>query len=410
MNIDKWPPIALLIPLLVLIACNRQPATSARQDTGPVAVRVAPVTVRQMQRVVESVGTLFPYDEAIISAEVEGRAEEVLVDLGDRVTLGQPMVRIADEEQRYLLAQNEAQLRQSLQRLGLKSDKERVKDIRDTPEVRRAQADLTDSEQRLGRTRRLVDQSVGSQQDLDQADARYKSSLAAYDSTVISTRNLIQEVERFKAVVDLQRKKLRDTSVRAPFAGSVKERQVTVGQYLRANTPLFTLVKIDPIRLRIEIPERMAPWVKVGQMARVTVEAFKDREFQGKIWRISPTVDQSKRTFIVEALINNASGELKPGSYAKARVGTDHVESINLIPTRAISYVFGSNKAFVLQGDTIEARDLKLGDRFGEEVEVTEGVKEGDTIAVTQVSRVDTGTKVRVVTGEAKGAGARRPR
>lgn len=397
------------MPLLVLLGCNRQPPAPARQDTGPVAVRVAPVTVRQMQRVVESVGTLFPYDEAIISAEVEGRAEEVLVDLGDRVTLGQPMVRIADEEQRYLLAQNEAQLRQSLQRLGLKSDKERVKDIRDTPEVRRAQADLTDSEQRHGRTRRLVDQSVGSQQDLDQADARYKSSLAAYDSTVISTRNLIQEVERFKAVVDLQRKKLRDTNVRAPFAGSVKERQVTVGQYLRANTPLLTLVKIDPIRLRIEIPERMAPWLKVGQMAKVTIEAFKDREFQGKIWRISPTVDQSKRTFIVEALINNASGELKPGSYAKARVATDHIESINLIPTRAVSYVFGSNKAFVVQGDTIEARDLKLGDRFGEEVEVMDGVKEGETIAVTQVSRLDTGTKVRVVTGDAKGAGAKRP-
>ena len=392
------------------MACNRQPVAPARQDTGPVAVRVAPVTVRQMQRVVEGVGTLFPYDEAIISAEVEGRAEEVLVDLGDRVTPGQPMVRIADEEQRYLLAQNEAQLRQSLQRLGLQSDKERVKDIRDTPEVRRAQADLTDSEQRLGRTRRLVDQSVGSQQDLDQADARYKSSLAAYDSIVISTRNLIQEVERFKAVVDLQRKKLRDTSVRAPFAGSVKERQVTVGQYLRANTPLLTLVKIDPIRLRVEIPERMAPWVKVGQMAKVTVEAFKDREFQGKIWRISPTVDQSKRTFIVEALINNTSGELKPGSYAKARVGTDHIESINLIPTLAMSYVYGSNKAFVLQGDTVEARDLKLGDRFGEEVEVTDGVKEGDTIAVTQVSRLDTGTKVRVVTGDAKEGGARRPR
>ena len=118
----------------------------------------------------------------------------------------------------------------------------------------------------------------------------------------------------------------------------------------------------------------------------------------------------SKRTFIVEALINNTAGELKPGSYAKARVATDHIESINLIPTRAVSYVYGSNKAFVLQGDTIEARDLKLGDRFGEEVEVTDGVKEGDTVATTQVSRLDTGTKVRVVTGDAKEAGARRPR
>lgn len=405
MTVSTWPRAAVVLPLLFLLACNRGQMVSQKQDSGPIAVRVAPVTVRELRRVVESVGTLFPYDEAIISAEVEGRVEEVAVDLGDRVSAGHLMVRIADEEQRYLLAQNEAQLRQSLQRLGLKSEKERVKDIRDTPDVRRAQADLTDSEQRHSRTRRLVEQGVGSQQDFDQAEARYKASLAAYDFTVIATRNLIQEVDRFKAVVDLQRKKLRDTNVRAPFAASVKERQVTVGQYVRANTPLLTLVKTDPIRLRVEIPERMAPWVKVGQIAKVTIEAFTNREFQGKIWRISPTVDQSKRTFVVEALIDNAAGDLKPGSYAKAHVTTDRIERMNLIPTRAVTYVFGSNKAFVVNGDTVEARELKLGDRFGEEVEVREGLKEGENVAVTQVQRLDTGTKVRVVAGDAKRPG-----
>jgi len=405
MTVSKWPRSAVVLPLLFLLACNRGQRVSQKQDSGPIAVRVAPVTVRELRRVVESVGTLFPYDEAIISAEVEGRVEEVAVDLGDRVSAGHLMVRIADEEQRYLLAQNEAQLRQSLQRLGLKSEKERVKDIRDTPDVRRAQADLTDAEQRHSRTRRLVEQGVGSQQDFDQAEARYKASLAAYDSTLIATRNLIQEVDRFKAVVDLQRKKLRDTNVRAPFDASVKERQVTVGQYVRANTPLLTLVKTDPIRLRVEIPERMAPWVKVGQIAKVTIEAFTNREFQGKIWRISPTVDQSKRTFVVEALIDNAAGDLKPGSYAKARVTTDRIERMNLIPTRAVTYVFGSNKAFVVNGDTIEARELKLGDRFGEEVEVMEGLKEGENVAVTQVQRLDTGTKVRIVAGDAKRPG-----
>ncbi len=402
MTIPKWSRAAFLVPLLISSACSKRQAAPTRQDSGPVNVRVAPVTVREMRRVVEGVGTLFPYDEAIISAEVEGRVEEVKVDLGDSVDAGQLMVRIADEEQRYLLAQNEAQLRQSLQRLGLKSEKERVRDIRDTPDVRKAQADLTDSEQRHRRTRQLVEQGVGSQQDLDQAEARLKASQAAYDSIVIATRNLIQEVDRFRAVVDLQRKKLRDTSVRAPFASSVKERQVTVGQYVRANTPLLTLVKTDPIRLRVEIPERMAPWVKVGQIAKVTVEAFRDREFQGKIWRISPTVDQSKRTFVVEALIANQAGDLKPGSYAKAHVSTDHVERMNLIPARAVSYVFGSNKAFVVQGDVVDARELKLGDRFGEEVEILEGVKAGETVAVTQVQRLDAGTKVRVTTGEGK--------
>jgi len=405
MTIEKRLYAAVTLIFTGLCACNRPQPATGRQDSGPVPVRVAPVTVREMRRVVESVGTLFPYDETIISAEVEGRVEDVTVDLGDRVNAGQVMVRIADEEQRYLLAQNEAQLRQSLQRLGLKSEKDRVQNLRETPDVRRAQADLTDAEQRYRRTQKLVEQGVGSQQDLDQAEARYKASLAAYDATLIATRNLIQEVERYKAAVDLQRKKLRDTLVRAPFASSVKERMVTVGQYVRANTPLLVLVKTDPIRLRLEIPERMAPWVKAGQVARVSLEAFKDREFQGKIWRISPTVDQSKRTFLVEALIGIAAGELKPGSYAKAVVVTDHTERINLIPVRAVTYVYGSNKAFVVHGDTVEARELKLGDRFGEEVEVLEGLREGEMIAVTGVQRLDTGTKVRVAAENGKRSG-----
>ena len=94
--------------------------------------------------------------------------------------------------------------------------------------------------------------------------SRYKAQQAAYDATVNQARNLLQDIERNKASLELQRKKLRDTTVYAPFAAAVKERQVTLGQYVRPNTPLFTLVKTDPIRLRLEVPERMAPWIKNG--------------------------------------------------------------------------------------------------------------------------------------------------
>ncbi len=381
---------------LAVAGCGRQQPVQARQDTGPVEIRIASVKTREIQRIVESVGTLYPYDEVIVSAEIDGPVREVLADLGDSVKEGQVLARISDEEQNYLVAQNEAQLRQSLERLGLKSEKEKVRDVRETPDVRRAQADLVDAQQRFDRTRRLVDQRIGSQQDFDQAEARYKAMQAAYDSTVYQTRNLIQEVERFKAVLDLQRKKLRDTVVRAPFAGAVKERQVTAGQYVRVNTPLFTLVKTDPIRLRIEVPERMAPWVREEQTAEVSVEAFGERKFQGRIWRISPTVDQSKRTFIVEALIRNPGSELKPGSYAKARIRTSKVEEIRLIPFRSVNYVLGSYKAYVVNGAAVEGREVKLGDRFDQDVEVIEGLNAGDRIATTQLARLDTGVKVRV--------------
>jgi membrane fusion protein (multidrug efflux system) len=177
----------------------------------------------------------------------------------------------------------------------------------------------------------------------------------------------------------------------------VKERTVTPGQYVRVNTPLITLVKIDPIRLRLEVPERMAPWVKEGQIAECEVEAFEGRRFNGKIWRISPTVDQAKRTFVVEALIENPNGLLKPGSYARARIPTNKVETIKLVPNTAVNYVFGSNKAYVIANGTVQTREVKLGDRFGENIEIAEGVELSEQVAVTQLNRLDTGTRVRIV-------------
>lgn len=357
-------------------------------------VRSADARERVVKRTVESVGTLFPLDETIVSAEIDGRVDRVDVDLGDFVNKGQVMVHISDEEQRYLLAQNEAQLRSSLERLGLSKDTDRVQDVKTTPDVRRAEADLFDAEQRFKRTRELRDQGIGAQADLDQAQARFNSAKANYDSVVNQTRNLIQEVERFKAVVDLQRKKLRDTTVYAPFSASVKERQVTVGQFVRANTPLMTLVKTDPLRLRLDVPERMAPWVKVGQIAQVEVEAFEGQKFSGKIWRVSPTVDQAKRTFVAEALIENPGMRLKPGSYAKARIPTDKAETIVLLPTRAVQYILGSNKAYVIKDGVIEAREVKVGERFETEVEILEGVAAGETVATTNLPRLDTGSKV----------------
>jgi multidrug efflux pump subunit AcrA (membrane-fusion protein) len=385
------------VVLLLLSGCARQGVEAKKQEGGVVSVNVAPVEVREVRRTVESVGTMFPYDESSISAEIDGRVDDIKVDLGDQVTAGQVMVHIADEEQRYLLAQQEAQLRQALEKLGLKNESDKLNDIREAPGPRQAQADLYDAESRFKRVKSLVDQQIMSQSELDQAQSRYSAMQAAYENALYTARNLVSTVEQFKAQVDLQRKKLRDTTVRAPFGGYVKERTVTPGQYVRVNTPLITLVKIDPIRLRLEVPERMAPWIKEGQIAECEVEAFEGRRFNGKIWRISPTVDQAKRTFVVEALIENPNGLLKPGSYARARIPTNKVETIKLVPNTAVNYVFGSNKAYVIANGTVQTREVKLGDRFGENIEIAEGVELSEQVAVTQLNRLDTGTRVRIV-------------
>lgn len=392
-------PVAVFLVLFscALSGCAKKEEAVVKTNADVVDIQVATVSAHDTARVVETIGTLFPFDETVISAELDGRVDEVKADLGDTVRQGEVLVHISDEEQKYLVQQNEAQLRMSLERLGLKSENDKLKDVKDAPDTRKAEAELYDAQTRFERQKRLSDQGIGAPADLDQAQARYRAAQAAYDSTIYATRNLVQEVERFKAVLELQRKKLRDTSVRAPFNGSVKERTVNVGQYVRVNTPLFTLVKIDPLRLKLEVPERMAPWIKNGQLVEVVLEAFEGRTFQGKVWRISPTVDQSKRTFVVEALVDNGAGKLKPGSYARARVPTQKIERTMLVPAKAVNYVFGSNKVFVVKGGVIEAKDVKTGDRVDADIEIVEGgISEGQQVAVSQLAKLDTGVKVKV--------------
>jgi len=399
-----------VVTAAILVSCKQQAsqdqkAADSKKGTGVPVVSVATVISKQLTRSVDTVGTLFPLEEVVVSAEVDGRVLKVNYDLGDNIAQGAVLVEISPEEQQYVLAQNEAQLRQSLERLGLKDEADRVTDLDTTPEVRRAKADMADAEQRYRRVRTLFEQKIGSEQDLDQATTRVSSMQAALDASRMQARNLIQDVDRFKALVNLQRKKLRDTSVLAPFAGSIKEKQVNTGQFVRANTALFTMVRTNPVRLRLEIPERMAPWIREGQIADVSVEAFQDRIFKGVVKRISPTVDQSKRTFIVEAEIANPDGALKPGSYARAKMPTRKIDEMILVPSRAVAYVLGSNKAYVVKDGVVEARDVTLGDRFETEVEIIDGLQVGETVAASGLNRLDAGVKVRI--GEPKGEGGR---
>jgi multidrug efflux pump subunit AcrA (membrane-fusion protein) len=174
-------------------SCTRQLPVQAKQEPGPIAVKTAPVTSREVRRIVQSVGTLFPFDETVISAEIEGRVAEVNADLGDRVTKGQVLVRISDEEQRYILAQTEAQLRMAMERVGLRNENDRIKDIRDASEVRRAQADLFDAEQHYKRIQSLVNQGIGSKAELSTTQPSIRRGTSSRISSGIRQRSSCNE-------------------------------------------------------------------------------------------------------------------------------------------------------------------------------------------------------------------------
>jgi RND family efflux transporter MFP subunit len=369
--------------ILSFASCSK---TSGKQvdaaASRTVSVRVFPVEQKQIRRNVESVGSLFPLEEVTVSSEVEGRVEQVLVDVGDHVSAGQTIVKVVPTELQLTLDQQRANLQQARARLGLSEKSDDLKDVRAAAEVKKAAADLADAEQKYNRAKTLYEQGLLPKQNLDEAESRYNAARAAYDLSVQAVENLRGQLAQSRAAAALAQKKVNDSLIRAPFAGQIKERTVTQGQYLKVQTPVMSIVNIDPLRVRLKVPEKMAAWVKSGQQVTVSVEAYPDRTFSGKISRINPSVDQQTRAFEVEALIENHESLLKPGFFVKATIPSSFVVDALFVPNDALLYVYGVYKVFVIEGNTLKEKEVKIGERSGDEVEIVDGLSKGERIAL----------------------------
>jgi membrane fusion protein (multidrug efflux system) len=140
----------------------------------------------------------------------------------------------------------------------------------------------------------------------------------------------------------------------------------------------------------------MAPWIKVGQPLTLSVDAFPDKPFSATVSRISPAVNTQTRTFAFEALAPNREALLKPGTFARVRIETSLVEQVLTIPYAAMQYRYGVYRAFAIDGDKLAARELKTGDRVGERMEILDGLKTSDRVAVTDVDTLTDGMKIAV--------------
>jgi membrane fusion protein (multidrug efflux system) len=165
---------------------------------------------------------------------------------------------------------------------------------------------------------------------------------------------------------------------------------------VQLQTPIISLVQIDPLKLIAEVPERMAPWMKVGGRVSLTVEAYPDRRIQGTVSRLSPAVNQQTRAFPLEAIVPNPDGLLKPGTFARARLDSDRVDRILTVPYAAVQNRYGVNRLFIVKGDRLASVEVKLGDRLGERVEITDGVAADQSIVVADVDRFADDMKVQI--------------
>jgi RND family efflux transporter MFP subunit len=373
--------------------------SSAEQDGGPkqAAKSVKTEAVRQesVRRTLDVVGTLAAEDQVTVSSEVDGVVRRVLADLGDRVAAGQTLVELDREKLQYNLDQQRAAYARSLTRYGA-SDQKQMPRVEDTPDVRRASAELAQARQGFERATELHRRQLISQQALDDADTTLRLKNAAYDSALQEAKNLRSDIDASAAAMKLAERHVEDASIRAPFAGYVQQRMVSIGELVKAQMPVMTVVRVDPLKLLAEIPERMAPWIKVGQPLTLGVDAFPDKRFTATVSRISPAVNTQTRTFAFEALAPNAEALLKPGTFARVRLETSLVEQVLTIPYGAMQYRYGVYRAFAVDGDRLQARELKTGDRVGDRMEILDGLKSADRVAVTDVDTLTDGMKIAV--------------
>jgi multidrug efflux pump subunit AcrA (membrane-fusion protein) len=388
----------VLFPVLVLslaAACSRDAALAGGADTQkPLAVTTLTVTPENARRPIEIVGTLTATEEATVSAEVEGRVVRIVADLGDRVPAGGVLMELDAEKLRYRLEQQRAELTRARARYGVQDGGAAQPDIDETPDVRKAAAELKQAEQAFRRAEELSNRNLLPRQQRDDAEAALSAKRAEYESARQNARNLRADIDSAQANARLAERELRDAVIRAPFDGFVSRRLVSPGDYVAVKTPVASLVTVDPLKLTAEVPERLAPWVKIGQEFEFVVDAYPGETLHGTIARVSPAVNTQSRAFPLEGRVPNRDGRLKPGTFARVRLTSDRVDRIVTVPSTALQYRYGVNRVFVVNGDRVAGREITIGERFGDRVEVTEGVKAGDVIVVSEVEKLTDGVRV----------------
>lgn len=367
-------------------SCSNSQVNSAKAAFAKsVPVRVYPVTEETTRRQVQAIGSLYALEESTLSAQVEGRVDKVLVDVGDVVNEGQPLVLLDQRELQFEVDRQRGLVRQVRAQLGIGPTDPLPADPKKIASVQRAQADRFDAERNHARAKQMFQGNLISQQQFDEVESRYESAEATYNMA-------LQEVERLKALLISSEasaaeaeKKLGDATVRAPYPGAVETRNVHPGEYLRLQSPVLVMERTDHLRARLAVPERWAGWIKDGTVVDLHVEAFPGETFEGHISRINPSVSQDSRTFEAEALLDNGAGRLKPGFFVQASMPSEKEEKAIFVPERAVNYRYGVYKVFLVKGNRVAEKQIlpagQTEDQHGERFEVADGLKPGDRIA-----------------------------
>jgi RND family efflux transporter MFP subunit len=304
------------------------------------SVSTAEVISEDIERRIDITGTLAPWEEATISVEVDGRIVEVNVDLGDQVKKDDVLARIMPVEYEWKKTQ--------------------------------AEADLSTAEADYKRLTQLIQNSVASKQQLDEAKRR---------------------LDVARATADLARKKFSDTVLRAPFHGSIAKRFINAGEYIRAGASAFYVVRVNPIKFKGDVPERYAGDVHRDDHVLAYTESS-TLSLPGTIVRVGPSVASDSRSFPVEAEIDNSEGRIKPGSFARVSILTRKLQNMLTVPETAVFTFAGNTRVFVVKDNAAHERIIETSGKLRDRVLVVKGLSAGEKVVTTGVELLTDGKPV----------------
>jgi len=346
--------LILAMVSFILVGCSQE---KKAQPERAVNVRIATAEKKKIQPYLETTGTLKADEEVTVSSEVDGIVRQIKVEEGSPVSKGTLLVEINEIDYMLDWKRSEAALKQ-------------------------AEANLTNAKAEYKRKNTLYQEELITRQQFD--DVTTKIALAE------------AEFDRAKATLAISKEKLARTKIYSPLTGAVKEKRISVGDYVRNGTPLLQLIKINPLKLNFTISEKDAANIKLGQEVAFNVDSYTDKQFKGRVSLLYPNVEEKTRTLQAEAMVPNANHLLKPGFFARTLIYTSAPREVVLAPITALLYDSSVIRIFVVDGDKARERVVKIGGKYGEFVEIVEGLKEKEEIVVIGQNNLSEGVKVNV--------------
>lgn len=365
---------------------------AAEAPVTPVAVAPVAAVEQPIARFIRVTGSLTAEEQADVAAEIGGRVISTPVERGTRVSLGTELVRLASVETEAQAREAEANAAQIEARLGLRPGA--AFDPNNVPEVQNAAATHALAQNEFSRIQALLDQRVVSQSEFDQRRTQLEATRQQVEVAKNAAAQQFQALQAARARVTLAQKALSDAVVRAPFAGVVAQRLVSVGDYVNRGARVAVVVRVDPLRVELTVPTPFIAAVSVGQSVTFEVDAYPGRRFDGTVRYVSPTLEANQRALTVEAVVANRDGDLKPGLFATARLEQPEKTPAVLVPTGSVQTLGGTSRVFVVSGDAVEERLVTIGQTVDGLVEIAKGLKAGERVATTNLAQLADGLKV----------------